>query len=336
MNKVSGEIMMKTMIGIDVSKAKIDCAWLRDLKTGKVKTKVFKNNPESFQLLIKWVENNTQQPAADTCFVMEATGIYHEALAYALHDAGAKVCVVNPAYIHDYAKSLGVRSKTDKKDSVIIARFGVTHHPAPWQPEAPEIRQLKALIARYEAIEKDLQRENNRLEKAEITQVSHEVISSINTVINELTKELQRIKQLIDDHIDQHPTLKQDSIRLKSIPGVGPVISQRMVALIRSRAFVSARQCSAFIGLNPVIRESGSSVRGRSHLSKMGDAKIRAKLYMAAIVAIQYNPDIKQQYERLLKNGKTKMAALGAAMRKLVQICFGVLKHQIPYQPQVE
>lgn len=328
--------MMKTMIGIDVSKAKIDCAWLRDLEAGKVKTKVFKNNPESFQLLIKWVEKNTQQPAADTCFVMEATGIYHEALAYALHDAGAMVCVVNPAYIHDYAKSLGVRSKTDKKDSVIIARFGITHHPAPWQPEAPEIRQLKALIARYEAIEKDLQRENNRLEKAEITQVSHEVISSINTVINELTKELQRIKQLIDDHIDQHPTLKQDSILLKSIPGVGPVISQRMVALIRSRPFVSARQCSAFIGLNPVIRESGSSVRGRSHLSKMGDAKIRARLYMAAVVAIQYNPDIKQQYERLLKNGKTKMVALGAAMRKLVQICFGVLKHQIPYQPQVE
>ena len=328
--------MMKTMIGIDVSKAKIDCAWLRDLETGKVKTKVFKNNPEGFQLLIKWVEKNTQQPTANTCFVMEATGIYHEALAYALHDAGAMVYVVNPAYIHDYAKSLGVRSKTDKKDSVIIARFGVTHHPAPWQPEAPEIRQLKALIARYEAIEKDLQRENNRLEKAEITQVSHEVIGSINTVINELTKELQRVKQLIDDHIDQHPTLKQDSILLKSIPGVGPVISQHMVALIRSRPFVSARQCSAFIGLNPVIRESGSSVRGRSHLSKMGDAKIRAKLYMAAIVAIQYNPDIKQQYERLLKNGKAKMAALGAAMRKLVQICFGVLKHQIPYQPQVE
>jgi len=328
--------MMKTMIGIDVSKAKIDCAWLRDLKTGKVKTKVFKNNLEGFQLLIKWVENNTQQPVAAICFVMEATGIYHEALAYALHDAGAMVCVVNPAYIHDYAKSLGVRNKTDKKDSVVIAHFGVTHHPAPWQPEAPEIRQLKALIARYEAIEKDLQRENNRLEKAEITQVSHEVISSINTVINELAKELKRIKQLIDDHIDQRPTLKQDSILLKSIPGVGPVISQRMVALIRSRSFVSARQCSAFIGLNPVIRESGSSVRGRSHLSKMGDAKIRAKLYMAAIVAIQYNPDIKQQYERLLKNGKTKMAALGAAMRKLVQICFGVLKHQIPYQPQVE
>ncbi len=328
--------MMNIVIGIDVSKAKIDCAWLRDIQTGKIKTRVFKNNAESFQLLIQWVESNTQQSIQAVCFVMEATGIYHEALAYALHDAGATVCVVNPAYIHDYAKSLGTRSKTDKKDSVIIARFGTTQQPAPWQPEAAEIRYLKALIARYEAIEKDLQRENNRLEKAEITQVSAEVIHSIQTVIKELTKELNRIKQLIDNHIDQHPTLKQDSILLKSIPGVGPVVSQRMIALIRSRNFTSARQCSAFIGLNPVIRESGTSVRGRSHLSKMGDAKIRAKLYMAAVVAVQYNPDIKQQYDRLLKNGKTKMVALGAAMRKLVQICFGVLKHQMPYQPQVE
>ncbi len=327
---------MNIIIGIDVSKVKIDCAWLRDFKTGKVKTKVLKNNADGFQSLINWVELKTQQPLSSICFVMEATGIYHEALAYALHAAGADVCVVNPAYIHDYAKSLGTRSKTDKKDSIVIARFGATHSLTLWQPEADEIRHLKALIARHEAIEKDLQRESNRLEKAEITQVSVEVISSINTVINELTKEKNRIRKLIDEHIDQHPTLKQDAALLKSIPGVGPVISQRMIALIRSRNFISARQCSAFIGLNPVIRESGTSVRGRSHLSKMGDAKIRAKLYMAAVVAVQYNPDIKQQYDRLLKNGKTKMVALGAAMRKLVQICFGVLKHQVPYQPQLE
>ena len=206
---------------------------------------------------------------------------------------------------------------------------------APGITEPSEIRHLKALITRYEAIEKDLQRESNRLEKAEITQVSLDVIESINHVTKELTKEKKRIRKLIDDHINRYPSLKQDRTLLESIPGVGTVISQHMIALVRSRHFSTAKQCSAFIGLNPVIRESGSSVRGRSHLSKMGDARIRAKLYMAAVVAIKHNPDIKQQYERLLKNGKTKMAALGAAMRKLVQICFGVLKHQTPYQPQV-
>ncbi len=324
-----------TTIGIDVSKEKIDCAWLRDIDTGKVKTKVLKNKIDGFKSLIQWAEKNTKHTINEIHFVMEATGIYHEALAYALHAAGAIVSVVNPAYIHEYGKSLGSRIKTDKKDSVTIAHYGATQKLTLWQPEPGEIRQLKALLTRHEAIEKDIQRENNRLEKAEITMVSVDVIDSIMTVIKELSKEKKRIRKLIDDHIDQNPKLKKCRALLESIPSVGPVISQYMIALIYSRHFKTAKQCSAFIGLNPVMHESGSSVRGRSRLSKVGNAKIRAKLYMAAVVAIQYNPDIKQQYERLLKNGKSKMAALGAAMRKLVQICFGVLKHQTPYQPQV-
>ena len=324
------------IIGIDVSKNKIDCAWLREIKTNKVKTKILKNKPEGFKSLIKWAELNTKHPINEIHFVMEATGIYHEALAYALHAVGAMVSVVNPAYMRSYAKSLGKRSKTDKIDSTVIARYGATQSPALWQPEPDEIRQLKALITRHEAIEKDIQRESNRLEKAEITQVSVEVIGSIQMIIEELTKEKHRIRKLIDDHIEQDPQLKKDRVYLESIPSVGPVIARYMIALVHSRCFKSAKQCSAFIGLNPVMYESGSSVRGRVHLSKMGNAKIRAKLYMAAVVAIQHNPDIKQQYERLLKNGKSKMAALGAAMRKLVQICFGVLKHQTPYQPQVK
>lgn len=322
-------------IGIDVSKEKLDCTWLRDIATNKVKSKTIKNTANGFQSLIDWAVRNTQQPLDQLHFTMEATGIYHEALAYRLHEAGTNVSVINPAQMHNYAKSLGSRTKTDKKDSLIIAHFGATQSPLLWQPEAIEIRQLKALIARYAAIEKDVLREKNRLEKSQITQVCHEVVHSIKTVITQLGEEKDRIKKLIDDHINQHPQLKQDRDYLQSIPSVGPVISQYMVALIRSRNFTSAKQCSAFIGLNPIQYESGSSVRGRAHLSKAGNAKIRAKLYMAAIVAIKHNPDIKQQYERLLEKGKSKMSALCAAMRKLVQICFGVLKHQTPYQSQV-
>jgi len=322
-------------IGIDVSKDKIDCAWMRNIDTGKVKTRVLKNKTEGFKLLIEWAEKNTNVPLNEIHFVMEATGIYHEALAYALHNANAIVSVINPAYIHDYGKSLGSKIKTDKKDSITIAHYGATRKPAPWKPEPDQIRQLKALLTRHEAIEKDIQRESNRLEKAEITLISVEVINSIKTIIEELRKEKKRIRKLIDDHIEQDPQLKKDRELLESIPAVGSVVSQYMLALIYSRYFETAKQCSAFIGLNPIIYKSGSSVRGRSRLSKVGNAKIRAKLYMAAVVAIKYNPDIKQQYERLLKNGKSKMSALGAAMRKLVQICFGVLKHQTPYQPQV-
>lgn len=322
------------MIGIDVSKTKLDCLWLKDSTRNKVKTKVAPNTPEGHAALLAWAMKHTQEPAEALHFIMEATGVYHEALAYALHEAGTRVSVVNPARLHDYGKSLGVHTKTDKKDSYVIAHYGASQHPALWQPEPRAIRQLKALIARLNAVEKDVQRERNRLEKAEISPSSVEVVTSINTVLTQLEAEQKRLVTLINDHIDQHPDLKQDRVLLESIPGVGPVISRMMVAVLRSRRFDSASQSAAYLGLVPAHHESGSSVRGRSHLTKAGDATVRAKLYMAAVVSIQHNPDIKQQYERLLKNGKAKMSALCAAMRKLVHICFGVLKHQQPYQPR--
>lgn len=332
MYKVSKEVM--TTIGIDVSKLKLDLAWLRELEPLKVKCKIFKNNKKDFPVLIEWILRNTGQRIEDLHFVMEATSIYHEMLAYALYNAGAKVTVVNPAKIKGYSQSLGRRSKTDKKDSVLIARYGATHTLPLWEPEPSEVRQLKALISRYNIIEKDLQREYNRLEKVEISQASEEVTRSINTLITEFKKEQIRLKKLIEQHINQNPQMKKNRKFLESIPGVGPVIANLMIAMIGSRNFSTATQCSAYVGLNPVHHESGSSIKGRSHISKMGDSKIRAKLYMAAVVATKCNPDIKQQYERLLKRGKSKMAAICAAMRKLVQICFGVLKHQTYYQPQ--
>jgi transposase len=325
-----------TTIGIDVSKLKLDCLWLKDPAADKVKTKVFSNTPKDHQAFIAWAEQHTKQPIESIHFIMEATGIYHEALAYALYQAGAQVSVVNPAKVHNYAKSFGTRTKTDKRDSKILAHYGATQSPRLWQPEPEVVRQLKALMARLDAVDRDIQREKNRLEKAEIARVSNEIVRSIHTVLKHLTDEKKRLEDLINNHIDQHPDLKQDRQLLESIPGVGPIISRMMMVVIRSRSFDSAGQCAAYLGLIPVLHESGTSVRERPRLSKAGDSKVRAKLYMAAVVSIQHNPDIKQQYERLLKNGKTKMSALGAAMRKLVQICFGVLKHQTPYHARAK
>lgn len=322
------------IIGIDISKDKFDVAWLKDPETNKVKNKHFANTTKGHQALMNWAAQNTECPIESIHFIMEATGIYHEALAYALFKAGANVSVVNPAQIKHYAKSLGTRTKTDKKDSQVIARFGARQQPCLWQPEADEIRILRALIARLEALEKDILRENNRLEKADITGTSDEVCASIHTVLSQLKKERQHMEDLINQLIDQNPGLKQDRQLLESIPGVGPVVSRLMLAVIHSRAFESAPQCAAYLGLVPIQNESGRSVLGKSRLSKAGDSKIRAKLYMAAVVCTQHNPDIKRQYERLLANGKVKMSALCAAMRKLVHICFGVLKHQKPYQQQ--
>ena len=323
------------VIGIDVSKAKLDTLWIRELETMKVKGKVQQNTPEGHQALLKWALKLTGAPVGELHFVMEATGVYHESLAYRLHEAGAQVSVINPARVKDFGKSLGVQSKNDKKDSVVIARFGMTQSPALWEPEAPKIRKLKALIARCDAVKADIQREVNRLEKAVISDSSTEVQQSIETVKSQLEIERARLESLIDDHIDNYPDLKQDRKLLESIPAIGPVMARQMVAVLRSRSFTKASQCAAFLGLIPIEHRSGTSVYSPPRLSKRGDARVRGKLYMAAVVATKHNPDIHAQYTRLLKAGKSKMSALGAAMRKLVQICFGVLKHQTPYQVQL-
>lgn len=320
-------------IGIDISKAKVDCCWIRDLNNLKVKTKVFKNTQQGFEELSKWLLQQTGEEPVNIRVVMEATGVYYEPLAYALTDLGFVICVVNPARPKEFAKSLGSQHKTDAKDSLVLALFGARMDPRPWEPESTEVRVLKALTARLEALEADLMREENRLEKAEFSRSSERVIESLNQMISYLKFEKKKLEDDIDDHFDRHPDLKKDRELLMSIPAIGPVVSRVIVGVIRSRSFQSGSQVSAFLGLIPRLQESGQW-KGRSRMTKSGPSKVRAKLYMAAVVALSNNPDIKEQHRRLMLAGKTKMQALGAAMRKLVQICFGVLKHQSEYRPQ--
>ena len=320
-------------IGIDVSKKKLDCLWLKDPVANKVKSRVLPNTPAGHRQVIEWACKQTGRALEALHFVMEATGVYHEALAYALFDAGARVSVVNPARIQAYARARTTRGKTDKKDSIAIARYGYAEQPALWQPEAAEIRRLKALMRRLEALEKSIQQEENRLEKSTTSQDDAVVIASIQSVLLSLKAEKKRLEDLINDHIDSHPGLKQDKALLESIPGVGEVVARYMMTLFRSRNFERAGQMAAFVGLVPIERESGSSVRGRPRLSKAGSATIRAKLYLPAVVTTRFNPQIRDLYQRLIARGKSKMAAIGAAMRKLVHMCFGVLKHQQPYSP---
>ena len=147
-----------------------------------------------------------------------------------------------------------------------------------------------------------------------------------------LVKQLAELQQDIDLHIDQHPNLKDDMALLQSIPAVGPQVGSNMLSVMHGHDFDSAEQLVAYLGLVPVERQSGGSVLGRARLSKAGPARIRAVLYMAAVAAIRCNPHVKAIYERLIARGKSKMSALGAAMRKLVHLCFGVLKTRRPYQ----
>lgn len=321
-----------TYLGIDVSKLKLDCALLLDTTHFKCKYKTVKNTADGVQSLIQWCAKQGAEPAA-LHIIMEATGRYHENCAELLYDAGVTVSIVNPAQVRDFAKAMAQRGKTDGLDSLALARFGVAMQPAAWQPPALHARQLQALLTRREAVAKDLRREMNRQEKALSAPTPTLVLQSIEQAVCFLAKELKRLDQAIDEHIDRHPDLKDDQRLLTSIPGVGPQVSRTMMAVMHTHQFTSAQGLAAYLGLVPRPRQSGSSVLGRTCLAKNGPGTVRALLYLAAVSAIRYNPHIQALYERLQANGKSKMSALGAAMRKLVHICFGVLKTRCAYRP---
>lgn len=327
---------MVNFTGIDVSKEKFDLCWLRDVAGGKKKTKVFKNNAAGHRQAAEWLLKNIKVSAEEIVIALEPTGVYHEALLYFLHQCGFKVVLVNPGKAKKYAESVNLLHKTDKLDAMMLAHYACTQGQQLilWQPEPPEVRELKVMIRRLDALENDLQRERNREEATRVSLSSERVVQSLKAMIATLEVEIKRLQQDIDDHIDRFPELKKNRQLLESIKGIGPVMSRELVYLFAAKMFNNARQVAAYVGLIPKLRESGK-FKGRTMLSKKGSARIRAKLYMAAVCASTHNPDIKHQKQRLLKAGKAKMQALAAAMRKLIQICFGVIKHQCEYQPQV-
>lgn len=323
-------------IGIDVSKKTLDVVLLRDPDKLQKRHKTVPNTPTGFANLIAWCCKHSGAEPADLHAVLEPTGVYHEALADALHAAGLVVSVVNPKQIKDFASGAGIKAKNDALDALTMARYAAKMNPPAWQPPAPEQRQLTALLRRLEAVEVDLQREVNRLEHAQLSQAqAPAVIESIERGITTLRTEKEHLKTLIDQHIDDHPDLKQNRDYLESIAGIGPVLSRWLLALLQTgERFTSAAQFASYLGVIPTEHRSGTSVRVRPHLSKLGPATVRAKLYMATLVAVRHNPDVRAFYQRLLARGKCKMAALGGAMRKLAHICFGVIKNQTHFQPQ--
>jgi len=317
---------MKKSVGIDVSKATLDVCYKTEVEKVTQRHQVFDNTRKGHKMLLKWLNGFNEDSLLALSVIVEATGVYHLVLVNALRDAGMLVCILNPAQAHYYAKSLGLRGKTDKLDSHMLATYGLEREPVIWQPASQEHIELKALNTRLFAIEKDIRREQNRLESTQIANQSKVVVKLIKQSIGALEKQAKKLIKLIDEHIDKHEALKNNRQLLLSIPGIGEVCSRYLLADIYQGRFKSAAQCAAYMGLVPVPDQSGKRVK--SSLSRAGNRKLKAKLYMAAIVAKQHNPVLKKHYDQLLARGKCKMTALCAVMRRLVQISFGVIKHQ--------
>lgn len=315
--------MTDAILGIDIAKKTFRVALLRE---GKVRQKGLDNTPAGFAELNAWL-NKLGEPKVHAC--LEATSTYGEALATFLHEAGHRVSIVNPARIKAFGASELARTKTDHADAALIARFCLTQKPELWSPPPRSQRELQALVRRLDALQEMRQQEQNRLEGAS----SAQVVASITGVVDHLDREIAKILQQIKDHIDRHPDLRQQHDLLTSIPGIGDLTGARFLAEVGDVSrFRSARQVAAYIGVTPSQRQSGEW-RGKTVLSKVGNSRLRKALYLPAIVAKRHNPVLKTFCDRLLAAGKSPMAVVGAAMRKLVHIAFGVLKSGVPFNP---
>lgn len=314
-------------LGLDVAKLKFNACLIN--ASGKLRHKVFSNDPTGFTQLLAWL---TAHEALEVHACMEATGIYGEALAFHLHAAQVVVSVVNPAAIKAFAGSRLSRTKTDKVDAELIARFCQLQQPLPWSPPALEVRELQGLVRRLEALIERRVAETNRLE----AEVSKGVVrTSIEQHVAYLAEQIRETKKLIQEHLNQHPQLRRRSQLLQSIPGIGATTAAMLLAEMTDLTrFTSARQVAAFAGLVPRERISGSSVRGRTRLSKIGNARLRKGLYFPAITALRCSPFFQAWAKGLRERGKCKMSVIGAAMRKLLHLVYGVLKNGQPFDPE--
>lgn len=320
--------MTTSALGIDISKRKFDACLLRE--GGKLRHRVFPNTPDGFSQLSSWLAKHKAEHA-HAC--LEATGIYGEALATYLHDAGHAVSVVNPAQIKAYAQSRLSRAKTDKADAALIAQFCAERRRPRWSPLSREVRELQALARRLDSLLEMRQMEANRLEVAGTRAVKE----SLSEHIAFLDREIARARALIRSHIDSHPGLRAQRELLVSIPGIGGTTAAKLLSEIMDvKLYESARQLAAFAGLAPRLHESGSSVRRKARLSKAGAPRLRKALYFPAVVAIRHNPYVKEMSERLRARGKCPMQVIGAAMRKLLHLAYGVLKSGRPFDPELK
>jgi transposase len=317
---------MVNVLGIDVSKDKLDVVLFNEAH--QIHSGVFANNAPGFQQLQRWLSKRLD---GNLHACLEATGHYGEAVAEFLHQAGHTVSVVNPARIKAFAASRLSRQKTDQTDAKLIALFCQSQHPEAWTSPAPEQRALQAIVRHLQDLKAMRQQEHNRLTSG----VSAEaVLQTLQHHIAFLDAQIADLEGQIHDHLSQFPSLKQQRDLLDSIPGLGELTIATLLAEVPNiLAFETAAQLAAYAGVTPRQFRSGSSIHRPTHISKCGNARLRAALYFPAMVALRHNPIIRAFGHRLKATGHIGKSIVVAAMRKLLHLVYGVLKSGRPFDP---
>lgn len=311
-------------IGIDVSKETLDVSVFVG---GKALAKQFANTEAGFAQLISWLAHR-KLGQVHAC--MEATGRYSLGVALALHAAGHVVSVVNPAQIRDFARTRLGRNKSDKADAAHIREYGAMFRPKAWRPPSPALRRLCELQTMRSGFMASRIEWQNRAGSLGADAAGRALADA---TIAHFTGQIEAVDRAIAAAIDTDDDLRGKRDLLLSIDGVGQTLAALVLAeLPGPDVLETSAQAVAYAGLNPRQFQSGSSVNRPTQISRIGNAVLRAGLYMPAMVAMRHNKAVAALAERLRAQGRLKpMQILVAAMRKLLVICFGVLKTGQPF-----
>lgn len=308
--------------GIDISKSFFDVAIPNERGYKHYK---FSNDEVGFEALLPVISANCQM-------VMEASGPYYLKLACFLTDRNIRVSVINPLVVRRFSQMRMSRAKTDKKDAKLIAEYGKAEQPLLWQQPHQHVitlQQMEALLSNLKKEHTGLSNQlnsfessgmlNNQLKKTIAKELLHKEM-----MIEKLTKQMQQIAEL---------HYAEMLASLKSIPGMGKQTAMTLIVLSGGFSkFDDYRKLSSYIGICPRIFESGTSVKGKARICKMGMSRIRAMLYVCSWSASRCNKACRELYERLIAKGKAKKLALIAVANKLLKQAFAIAKQQTKYQ----
>ena len=308
--------MESSWIGVDVAKASFEVFFPATGEGGQ-----FENTPKGFKAFARKMKKH---PGFSVC--MEATGVYSQPLADFLYENGVPVSVENPARIKAFGKARGLRTKNDPVDARLISAYAEAMSPRGYQPLPPELAELRDLLNRRDQLVEMIQQETNRLEGASAKTARH-----IKRHIRWLERERDGLLEALEELSNQDEQLRHSTELLCSIPSIGKLTAWRILTELAGREFLSARQFAAYAGLTPREFQSGSSINRPARMCKVGNNRLRASLYMPAMTARKWNPLIREWANRLEEKGKPKKAIIGACMRKLLHIAYGVLKTQKPF-----
>lgn len=307
--------------GIDVSAKNLVVSYQA---AGKTQTWEVPNTPQGHLQLC----SKLTRPSSALRVCLEATGNYSLDIAVALHQHGIAVMVLNPRAAKDFGRALQNRSKTDVVDSLTLLEYVKRMEFRPWQPPHDKLLQLRDLSRRIKALTKQATQEKNRLEAASCCQgLSPAVKKDLQAHLRFLQRSIDKLLKHATELIDQDPLLRRVCEQLTSIKGIATVSATHLMAeLLLLSDDMTAKQWVAHAGLDPRHHESGTSINKPPRISRAGNALLRASLFMPAMTAVQFEPQIKAFYQRLLQRGKPPMQAIVAVMRKLLHAIHGMLK----------